>query len=640
TGDTDSSGDTDSTGDTDSSGDTDSTGDADSNGDTDSSDDADGNGDTDSSDDADGSGDTDTSGDTDSTDDAGQTQDSVVYVEDVDAWTTHGDPVIDESTGTDTQVLHVELTFSEAVSIADSDALIAEMALTLGSAGIPTPSDVSLSSDGMTLSITVEGWYAAYSGYFEVSDTWDNLVAVSGASVDSTTGFYVPNGVTTSIVEQVIADEDQNASVTTQIITDENCTRSMVHLLLLVNGQPVQLTGYGATATGHYHNYLTLTSAEFASLTAGYLTNKIGGDDGDYTVTYEEDSDEVTITAKSSNPGDILELHVMSYLNDGTKTIETSALDAEIAKDSGIAAEDYSETKYAAYADALAKAKLAVSDTTWYSQTDIDTLTEQLAAAIAALSAEDTDDEEDADTDQSSQNSSAAATASADTLVVRRGNTYYFSYSLKSGEDDKVIAYGKSTDEVMVGDWEGVGVDTLCVRRGNTYYFSNSLKGGEADIVIAYGKSTDEVLVGDWDGDGKDTLAVRRGNTYYFSNSLKSGEADSVIAYGKATDTVLVGKWDGNASGSASVKDTLAVRRGNTYYFNYSLKAGNADKVVAYGKAADEVLVGDWNGSGRDTLTVRRGNMYYISNSIKGGEADSVIAYGKATDEVYAGTWK
>jgi len=250
------------------------------------------------------------------------------------------------------------------------------------------------------------------------------------------------------------------------------------------------------------------------------------------------------------------------------------------------------------------------------------------------------DDDTDSSTNGSTGNTSGTVVSeSADTLVVRRGNTYYFSYSIKSGNADKVIAYGKATDEVLVGDWDGDGLDTLCVRRGNTYYFSNSLKSGEADKVIAYGKATDEVLVGDWDGDGADTLCVRRGNTYYFSNSLKSGNADSVIAYGKTGDTVLVGKWDGNASGTASVKDTLAVRRGNTYYFNYSLKSGDADKVAAYGKATDEVLVGDWNGSGNDTLTVRRGNIYYISNSIRSGSADIVIAYGKATDEVYAGCW-
>jgi hypothetical protein len=48
---------------------------------------------------------------------------------------------------------------------------------------------------------------------------------------------------------------------------------------------------------------------------------------------------------------------------------------------------------------------------------------------------------------------------------------------------------------------------------------------------------------------------VRRGIAYYFKNSISGGEADTVIAYGKADDAVLVGDWDGDG------KDTLAVRR-------------------------------------------------------------------------------
>ncbi|SDN35716.1 hypothetical protein SAMN04487766_1363, partial [Actinomyces ruminicola] len=43
--------------------------------------------------------------------------------------------------------------------------------------------------------------------------------------------------------------------------------------------------------------------------------------------------------------------------------------------------------------------------------------------------------------------------------------------------------------------------------RGNTYYISNSLSGGQADATITYGRGTDDVYVGDWDGDGTDTLA-------------------------------------------------------------------------------------------------------------------------------------
>ena len=63
------------------------------------------------------------------------------------------------------------------------------------------------------------------------------------------------------------------------------------------------------------------------------------------------------------------------------------------------------------------------------------------------------------------------------------------------------------------------------------------------------------MLVGDWDGDGRDTLAVRRGTTFFVSNSIKSGPADIEFDYGRLDDVVLVGDWNGDRS------DTFCVRR-------------------------------------------------------------------------------
>lgn len=229
---------------------------------------------------------------------------------------------------------------------------------------------------------------------------------------------------------------------------------------------------------------------------------------------------------------------------------------------------------------------------------------------------------------------SAEEIPNADTLAVRRGNTYYFKYSLSNGEADLTIPYGKASDDVLIGDWDGDGVDTLCVRRGNVYYFKNSLESGEADQVVYYGRRNDDVLVGDWNGDGKDTLCVRRGNTYYIKNSIADGEADVTVPYGRSTDIVLVGDWDKNGT------DTLCVRRGNYYYFKNDLQSGEAEAVIPYGRSSDIVMAGDWDGDGADTLCVRRGNNYYMKNSIDGGEADSVIAYGRANDITYVGCWK
>ncbi len=227
----------------------------------------------------------------------------------------------------------------------------------------------------------------------------------------------------------------------------------------------------------------------------------------------------------------------------------------------------------------------------------------------------------------------------SDKLAVRRGNTFYFQTALEDTVAGFTTAYGSSADEVLTGDWDGDGIETLCVRRGNTYYFQEKTGDVKATLVVSYGRSTDEVLAGDWDGDGCDTLAVRRGNTYYFNNSLSGGNADFTIAYGKATDEVLVGKWSGNDSGTADVKDTLAVRRGNVFYVKNTLAAGKADMVVAYGKSTDTALSGDWDGDGFDTLAVRRGNICYLQKEIGNNTTLREIVYGKITDEVYVGVW-
>lgn len=189
----------------------------------------------------------------------------------------------------------------------------------------------------------------------------------------------------------------------------------------------------------------------------------------------------------------------------------------------------------------------------------------------------------------------------ADTLAVRRGNTFHVRSTNTSGPADEAFSYGDPGDTVLVGDWNGDGKDTLAVRRGNTFYVRNSTTSGIADTVFSYGDAGDTVLVGDWNGDGTDTLSVRRGNDYLVKNSLRTGTADATFVYGDPGDTVLVGHWSAKQSG-----DTLGVRRGAAYHLRYSLTTGKADRVVEYGEVSDTTLVGDWNGDGIDTLGVRR----------------------------------
>jgi len=227
-----------------------------------------------------------------------------------------------------------------------------------------------------------------------------------------------------------------------------------------------------------------------------------------------------------------------------------------------------------------------------------------------------------------------AGPASAKGGVVGGAGSQFFLNDSFTGSANTVFNYGKATDAVYVGDWDGNGTDTLMLRRGNTFYVRNTNSSGPADTVFAYGRATDTVLVGDWDGNGTDTLAVRRGNAYYIKNSVSSGPADKVLAYGRASDTVLVGDWDGNGT------DTLAARRGSMYYIKNSLAGGNADHMLSYGRATDTILVGHWSGGqAGDSLGVRRGNVYYLRYSLTSGPADKVLSYGRATDAAFAGDW-
>ncbi|WP_251839924.1 beta-glucosidase family protein [Oceanitalea stevensii] len=202
-----------------------------------------------------------------------------------------------------------------------------------------------------------------------------------------------------------------------------------------------------------------------------------------------------------------------------------------------------------------------------------------------------------------------------------------------TGTAHYAFQYGRWTDEVLIGDWNGDGTDSITVRRGADYFVSNAPRGGDADRVFRYGRPDDVVLVGDWDGNGVDTLAVRRGKTYHVKNSLRGGDADAVIQYGRTNDAVVVGDWDGNGT------DTFAVRRGATYYVKNSLRGGAADRVFVYGRADDITWAGDWDGDGRDTFAIQRGRVFHVNNSLSGGPADFAITYGRVGDEVLVGDW-
>ncbi len=139
-----------------------------------------------------------------------------------------------------------------------------------------------------------------------------------------------------------------------------------------------------------------------------------------------------------------------------------------------------------------------------------------------------------------------------DTLAVRRdGNHYYFQTVIDSDEVFAEVRFGQYYDEVLTGDWDGDGRDTLAVCRraaaavgANHYYFQSEITADDVFTDVFYGKKSDEVLAGDWNGDGWDTLAVcRDGNYYLFQEYLTDEQSYLATRYGHASDKVVAGRW-------------------------------------------------------------------------------------------------
>ena len=345
----------------------------------------------------------------------------VVEVADFDAYTDHdGVPIPELAMGesqTDTQTAYVTLRFPEAMKIVDKEALTAEMMNTVKLASqklggrMGSIKNVELAEGGKALRFELSGWVAPFNGKITSEGVWENLTTEdSGKLAKSDMALTLPTGVETKIVDQVIADENTPASVTTRIITPKSTTRGMVHLILLKNGQPAAaLNNHGAHVVAHYHNYMALNAEKFSSMVPGWWD--MGALKDDYTLTV--DGDVLTITAKDSQPGDVLEFHVSSYLNSGSKDIDSTELKAVIEKAKKADKSKYTEENYRKLQKMITLGELVAKDTTYYAQTDVDDMTARINEAGRNVIVKTDDSKTDGKTDQGAaagKNDKTAAT--------------------------------------------------------------------------------------------------------------------------------------------------------------------------------------------------------------------------------------
>ena len=345
----------------------------------------------------------------------------VVEVADFDAYTDHdGVPIPELAMGesqTDTQTAYVTLRFPEAMKIVDKEALTAEMMNTVKLASqklggrMGSIKNVELTEGGKALRFELSGWVAPFNGKITSEGVWENLTTEDGSKLaKSDMALTLPTGVETKIVDQVIADENTPASVTTRIITPKSTTRGMVHLILLKNGQPAAvLNNHGAHVVAHYHNYMALNAEKFSSMVPGWWD--MGALKDDYTLTV--DGDVLTITAKDSQPGDVLEFHVSSYLNSGSKDIDSTELKAVIEKAKNVDKSKYTEENYKKLQKMITLGELVAKDTTYYAQTDVDDMTARINEAGRNVIVKTDDSKTDGKTDQGAaagKNDKTAAT--------------------------------------------------------------------------------------------------------------------------------------------------------------------------------------------------------------------------------------
>lgn len=340
----------------------------------------------------------------------------VAEVIDFDAETTHAG--FEPGETNTVQTLFVDLTFEKEMKIVDKEKLLTEMnilsdayvsaqssgkleegnSFVVFGAGLkPDQTNVELTNNNKTLRITTKGWGAQVAGIFKASGTWKNLKSIDGENADINVTIIVPNGITTEIVKQVVATNDINASVTTKVIRPEDATRGMVHWMLLKNGDPVKakyesglgFNQVGATFNAHLHNFATDMAEDFAKNSVNTMMPMLGDY---YDIDYKEGSDEFTVTAKESQPGDVLELHIYSYLNNGSKTINLDDLEKGISSAENIDKDLYTEESYKVFSDALAKAQIIDKAPKYYAQTDVDFAAKQLLNAQGELVAVDQKD--------------------------------------------------------------------------------------------------------------------------------------------------------------------------------------------------------------------------------------------------------
>lgn len=240
------------------------------------------------------------------------------------------------------------------------------------------------------------------------------------------------------------------------------------------------------------------------------------------------------------------------------------------------------------------------------------------------------------------------ASGSGDRVGIYRpaNHTFYLRNSLNSGPADLVvpILYGLSSDQPLVGDWNGDGVDTVGLYRNSLFLLWDTNSGQpNPDYTLLFGNAGDVPMAGDWTGRGRSGIGLFRpsNGTVYLKNNLTPGTPDLLMVLGSPGDAPVSGDWDGDGV------DSIGVYRpsGGTFYLaNQSCYQciPLAAYAITFGQPNWLAFAGDWTNSGHSgvgAFNPASGLAYLKNDPTSSGNANYALVYGVAGDMPVAGRW-
>jgi hypothetical protein len=206
--------------------------------------------------------------------------------------------------------------------------------------------------------------------------------------------------------------------------------------------------------------------------------------------------------------------------------------------------------------------------------------------------------------------------------VFRPSNGMFYATAADSAGSFAAVKWGKPTDVLTPGDYDGDGVSDAAVWRAETGVWYILQSGDGSAMYVKWGMTVlhptgglpDVPVPADYDGDGTTDIAVWRPDTgewfVLYSPKKFDQRKAGIYRWGALSDVPVQADYDGDG------RDDLAVFRslGNQWFILES--STGSWKIYTFGVAgADRLVPADYTGDGKADIAVYRSGTWYVLNS-------------------------